>query len=153
MVSWYWLRLTHNLSTRALWQPPIPAGRPVSRDISGSHHYYPAVLPSLERVGEWNENLIYPFPWDFKRSIACRKIVWRGTSGFTSHLKEGALRIFIALKNPSSWPGSNSQPLGPVASTLTITPPRRLESRAWYGNKTRSSCACATHSTVIQRKS
>jgi hypothetical protein len=40
--------------------------------------------------------------------------------------KEGVLRIFIALKNPSPWPGSNPQPLGPVASTLTITPPRRL---------------------------
>jgi hypothetical protein len=36
------------------------------------------------------------------------------------------LRIFIALKNPSPWPGSNSRPLGPVARTLTTTPPRRL---------------------------
>jgi hypothetical protein len=35
------------------------------------------------------------------------------------------LRIFIGLKNPSPWPGSNPQPLGPVASTLTTTPPRR----------------------------
>jgi hypothetical protein len=38
--------------------------------------------------------------------------------------KEGFLRIFIALKNPSPWPGSNPQPLGPGASTLTTTPPR-----------------------------
>jgi hypothetical protein len=30
------------------------------------------------------------------------------------------------LKNPFPWPGSNPQPLGPVASTLTTTPPRRL---------------------------
>jgi hypothetical protein len=36
------------------------------------------------------------------------------------------LRIFIALKNPLPWPGLNLQPLGPVASTLTTTPPRRL---------------------------
>jgi hypothetical protein len=36
------------------------------------------------------------------------------------------LRIFIALKTPSPWPGSSPQPLGPVASTLTTTPPRRL---------------------------
>jgi hypothetical protein len=28
-----------------------------------------------------------------------------GPSRFTSHPKEGVLRIFIALKNPSSWPG------------------------------------------------
>jgi hypothetical protein len=34
------------------------------------------------------------------------------------------LRIFIALKNPSSWQVSNPRPLGPVASTTT--PPRRL---------------------------
>jgi hypothetical protein len=33
--------------------------------------------------------------------------------------EEGVLRMFIALKNPLSWPGSNPQPLGPVASTLT----------------------------------
>jgi hypothetical protein len=40
--------------------------------------------------------------------------------------EEGVLRIFIALKNPSPWLGLNPQPLGPVASTLTTTPPRRL---------------------------
>jgi hypothetical protein len=37
------------------------------------------------------------------------------------------LRIFIALKNPLSWPGSNPQPVGPVANTLTTTPPRQRE--------------------------
>jgi hypothetical protein len=36
------------------------------------------------------------------------------------------LRIFIALKNLSRWSGSNPQILGPVASTLTTKPPRRL---------------------------
>jgi hypothetical protein len=30
------------------------------------------------------------------------------------------------LKNPSPRPGLNPRPLGPVASTLTTTPPRRL---------------------------
>jgi hypothetical protein len=38
---------------------------------------------------------------------------------------EGMLRIFIALKKPLSRPGLNPRPLGPVASTLTTTPPRR----------------------------
>jgi hypothetical protein len=28
--------------------------------------------------------------------------------------EEGVLRIFIALRNPSPWPGSNPQPLCPV---------------------------------------
>jgi hypothetical protein len=34
-----------------------------------------------------------------------------GPSRFTSHPKEGVLRIFIALKNTSPWPGSNSRRL------------------------------------------
>jgi hypothetical protein len=72
------------------------------------------------RMGEGNEN----FPWDFKRSLKCSKILRHGTSGFTSHRKEGVLRIFIALKIPSPWPGSNPRPLGSVASTLTTTSPR-----------------------------
>jgi hypothetical protein len=49
-----------------------------------------------------------------------------GPSRFTSHPKEGVLRIFIALKNQSPWPGSNPQTMGPVASTLSSTPTRRL---------------------------
>jgi hypothetical protein len=78
-------------------------------------------------VGEGNENLFYQSPWYFKRSFTCRKILRHGNSGFTSHPKEGVLRIFISFKTPSPWPGSNPQPLGPVASTLTTTPPRRPE--------------------------
>jgi hypothetical protein len=39
--------------------------------------------------------------------------------------EEGVLRIFITLKSPSPWLGSNPQPLGSVSSTVTITPPRR----------------------------
>jgi hypothetical protein len=41
---------------RYVWQRPVLAGSPVSRDMSGSHQYCLAVLPSetsLERVGEW----------------------------------------------------------------------------------------------------
>jgi hypothetical protein len=38
------------------------------------------------------------------------------------------LRIVIALKSSSPWPGSSPRCLGPVASTLTTPPPpRRLE--------------------------
>jgi hypothetical protein len=77
-------------------------------------------------MDEGNENLVYPSPWDFKSSFTCHKILQHGTCGFTSHPKEGVLRNFIALENTSPWPGSNPQPLGPVASTLTTTLPRRL---------------------------
>jgi hypothetical protein len=115
-VWWYWLGLIPNLSKRALWQPPILSGGPVSRDISGASR----------RMDEGNKNLVYLSPWDFKKFLTYRKILWHGTCGFTSHSKEGMLRIFIALKNPSPWPGSNLRALGPVPSTLTTTPPRRL---------------------------
>jgi hypothetical protein len=74
-------------------------------------------------MGEGNENLVYSSLWDFKRSLTRRKILRHGTSSLTSHAKEGVLRIFIALKNPSPWPGSNPRPLDPVASTLTTIPP------------------------------
>jgi hypothetical protein len=133
------------LSTRALW-PPVLSGGLVSRDISDSPKYWlvscqqthlwqPPVLsagPAIGdisgasgRVGEGNKNLVYPSAWDFKRSFRC-KILRHGTSEFTFHKKEIVLPIFIAVKNPSPWPGSNPQPLGPVASILTTTPPRRL---------------------------
>jgi hypothetical protein len=36
----YWLRLTTNLSTTALWQPPRLSGGPVRRGISGSPQFY-----------------------------------------------------------------------------------------------------------------
>jgi hypothetical protein len=37
------------------------------------------------------------------------------------------LWIFIILKNSSPWLDSNLRLLGPVASTLTTTPPRQLK--------------------------
>jgi hypothetical protein len=49
------------------------------------------------------------------------------------------LRIFIALKNLLPWPGSKPELLGPVTSTLTTTPPRRLISLEWtYGSEVRA---------------
>jgi hypothetical protein len=38
------------------------------------------------------------------------------------------LVILIAITNPLTRQGLNLHPLGPVASTLTTTPPRRLSS-------------------------
>jgi hypothetical protein len=118
MVWWYRLGLTPNSSTRALWQQL--SGGPISRDI----------FAASRRMDEENENLVYSSPWDFKRSLTCRKILRQGTSGFTSHPKEGVLRIFIVLKNPSPWPGSKPWPLGSLASILTTIRPRRLTSVA-----------------------
>jgi hypothetical protein len=74
MVWWYQLGLTSNLSTRALWQPPVLSGGHVSRDISGASR----------RMDEGNKNLVYPSPLDFKRSLTCRKILRHRTSSFAS---------------------------------------------------------------------
>jgi hypothetical protein len=117
MVWWYRLGLTPDLSTRALWQPPVLSCGPVSRDISGAS----------KRTDEGNENLVYPSSWDIRRRLTCHIILRHETSAFTSHPKERVLRIFIALKTPPPWPGSNQRPLGPVASTLTTTPPRQTD--------------------------
>jgi hypothetical protein len=73
---------------RHLWQPPVLSGGPAIRDISGASG----------RVGERNENLVYPSPWDFKRYFTCLKILRYGTFSFTFHPKEGVLRILWPSK-------------------------------------------------------
>jgi hypothetical protein len=108
---WWWCRLgiTPDSSTRALWQSYQ------QRDLG--------------QVGGMDEGVrILPIHYlrYLKGSSTCRKILRHGTSGFTSHPKEGLLRIFIALKNPSPRPGLNPRPLGAVARKLTTTPPRPL---------------------------
>jgi hypothetical protein len=94
------------------------------------HHSYVAVLPAgtagaSRRNGRRSENFAYQYLKYLKGSFICRKILRHGPSGFTSHPKEGVLWIFILFKSPSPQPGLNPQPFGPVASTLTITPPRQ----------------------------
>jgi hypothetical protein len=90
-------------------------------------------------MDEGNENLIYSSPWDFKRSSTCRKILRHGTSGFTSHPKEGVLRIFIALKNTLPCPGSNPRPLDQLHTnhyTTKATELRGLVGLIWAENLT-----------------
>jgi hypothetical protein len=76
------------------------------------------------RNGQRSENFAYEYLRYVNGYLTCRKILRHGASGFTSHPKEGVLRIFIALKNPPSWPGLSPRPFDRVASTLTTTPPR-----------------------------
>jgi hypothetical protein len=70
--------------------------------------------------------------WEFSLSIPVRFLVHAvksydmGLPAFIPIRKESVLQIFIALKNPLPWPGSNPQSLGPVASTLSTTPPSLL---------------------------
>jgi hypothetical protein len=89
-----------------------------------------AVLPvetsgASRRNGRRSENFAYQYLKYLKGFLTCRKVLRHRTSGFTSRPKEGVLRIFIVLKNPSPRRGLNPRPLRPVASTLTSTPPRR----------------------------
>jgi hypothetical protein len=96
-----------------------------------------AVLPAETSVanrrnGLRTENFASQYLKYLKWSFTCRKILRHGTSGFTSHPKEGVLRIFIALKNPSPRLGLNSRPLGPAANKLTTTPTRRLLSAHFF---------------------
>jgi hypothetical protein len=78
------------------------------------------------RNGRRSENFAYQYLKYLKGSLKYRKNLRHGTSGCTSHPKEGVLWIFIALTNPSPRPGFNPRPLDPSASTLNTTPPRRL---------------------------
>jgi hypothetical protein len=57
------------------------------------------------RNGRRSENFAYQYLTYLKGSLTCRKILRRGTSGFTSHPKEDVRRIFIAVKNPSPRSG------------------------------------------------
>jgi hypothetical protein len=80
------------------------------------------------KCAKGNENFVYSSLWDFKSSFTCHKILRHGTfplsfpserkvcCGFLSPLKIHRLGWVL-----------NPQPLCPVASTLTTTPPRRLE--------------------------
>jgi hypothetical protein len=102
------LELTSNLSTRVLWPSPETSLEPVG---NGRRKWkFSLFIPvGLQEFSNMPLNLT---TWDLPALLSIRK--------------EGVLRIFIALKSPSPWPGSNPQPLGPVASTLTTTPSRRL---------------------------
>jgi hypothetical protein len=102
-----------------------------------------AVLPAetsgaSRRNGRRSEDFSYQYLKYHEGFLTCCKILRHGTSGFTFHAKEGVLRIFIALKSPSPRSGLNPRSLGPVASTLTTTPPRR-----------RPKCKCEVQSFVV----
>jgi hypothetical protein len=71
-------------------------------------------------------NFLYLSLWDFKSSFTCRKILLHGT--FLLYFpfeREVCCRFLSPLKIHGLGRFLNLQPLGPVASTLTTTPPRR----------------------------
>jgi hypothetical protein len=116
-VEWTRQRKTLDSSIRAFWQS-YQQSHPVAGRRNG-------------RIKLWIwpcEVFLFIHAYYF---FASHKIL-HGTDGFTSRPKEGVLRIFITLQNPSPRSGLNSRTLGPIASTLTITPPRRLSPYITY---------------------
>jgi hypothetical protein len=125
-----------------------------------------AVLPTetsgaSRRNGRRSENFSCQYLKYLNGSLTRHKILRHGTSGFTYHPKEGVLRIFIALTNSSPRPGLNPRPLGPVASTLGTTPPRRQVQRRVFGLNRRETAkktityvtrcfACALSANIVR---
>jgi hypothetical protein len=69
MVWLYRLGLTPNSFTREFWQPPV-----IWRSSQQRHLW--SEYENRRRKSE----LVYPSPWDFKRSLTCRKILQHETS-------------------------------------------------------------------------
>jgi hypothetical protein len=127
-LGWYVSVYSHGGGGDAVWGkltcPPELPGSSTSRHI-------------WERVGRMDKGvriLRTQYLRYVNGSLRCRKILWHGTSSFTSRPKEGVPQIFIALKNPSLRPGLNPRPLCPVANTLTTTPSSRLVSDIKMGS-------------------
>jgi hypothetical protein len=77
----------------------IPAGDNSRLVHQSSLAVLPAETPGeSRRKGRRSENFAYQYLKYINRSLTRRNILRHGTSLFTSHPKEGVLRIFIALK-------------------------------------------------------
>jgi hypothetical protein len=73
-----------------------------------------------------NDNFVYTSLWDFKSSFTCRKILWYWTFPLYLPTERKVCCGFLSpLKIHSVGRVLYPQPLYPVASTLTTTPPRR----------------------------
>jgi hypothetical protein len=82
----------------------IPAGDKSWLIHRSSLAVLPAETSGASRRNGRSEDFAYQYLKYFKGSLTSRKILRHGTSGFTSHPKEGVLRIFMVLKNQSPRP-------------------------------------------------
>jgi hypothetical protein len=97
----------------------VPIWVIIIRDSSNSAHWLQQ--RHLLAKQSWH---VLEFSWD-SISVILRKVfltccidLRHGADGFTFPLKEGVQWIFIALENPSPWPGLSLRTLSLVASML-----------------------------------
>jgi hypothetical protein len=80
----------------------------------------------LWRSRRWarrNDNFVYLSLWDFKSSFTCRKMLQHGTFPLYFPSKKVCCGFLSPIKNHRLCRVFNPQHLGPMASTLTTTPP------------------------------
>jgi hypothetical protein len=126
----YYSRLCHYIVVGAWWHP-VRVNSPAT-GVESEGWIWPSEQPRSAKANSWldyrtgNDNFVYSSLWDLKSSFTSRKILRHWTfplyfpserkvcCGFLSPLK---IHCFGRVLNP--------QPVGPVASTLITTPPRR----------------------------
>jgi hypothetical protein len=101
-----------------------------------------AEAPSGEGRRNWARNCLWILPTKSlfhtsNGSLTRRKILWHGTGGFTSTRRKSYYGVLLLLQTYRSRRGLNPRTLGPVASTITITPPRTTVSHVTLNPHTR----------------
>jgi hypothetical protein len=136
-----------------LWIVLVPCAGDQPSDRGGNLRVYYDRVSQRDRLGltpdlttRWateNNNFVYSSLWDFKSYFTCRKTFplyfpseRKVCCGFLSPLKMYPLGRVL-----------NPQTLGPVASTLTTSPPRRL----FYKNNDSSPCHAPHSSKSLSR--
>jgi hypothetical protein len=96
-----------------------------------------------------NDNFVYSCLWDFKSSFTCHKILQHGTFPFYFPSERKVCCGFVLpLKIHRLGQVLNPQPFGPVASTLTTTPPRRQKWSHYVALKQWSATGVPRHTGV-----
>jgi hypothetical protein len=97
---------------------------------------------------------VYSSLWNFKSCFTCRKILRHGTFLLYFPFARKVFCVFLSpLKIHHLGRVLNLQPLGPVASTLTTTPPRKLlpnksnPKNAWHQENVKTRSQKFTNST------
>jgi hypothetical protein len=109
MVEWQCWQGKTDSSTRALWK---------------SYQQRHLIANRKNGQKKWEFNLAKYFCSFLQVIFTCCKLLWHGASGVTSPPKEGMLKTFFTIKNPSPWLGWNPQPPSSTENILSITPLR-----------------------------